>query len=244
MRELQRTAPVAAGLAEAAWLREDPTSVRAIAEPVYHEARRLGAVAHEAELAWWLAAAGSAVPEVTADHPYAMLAAGRWRDAARLWRTAGCPYEHALAMAQSPDPDDLLTALAMSDSMGAEPLARQLRRRLRARGITRLPRGPARTTAPTRQSSPAANWRCAGCSARASPTPRSPSAWWCPYARLTVTLPPCSTSSVPAPGGRPRPAPRSWAYSIRRTHRDRASRRWPTATPDHSPIRPAPAVTF
>jgi DNA-binding CsgD family transcriptional regulator/tetratricopeptide (TPR) repeat protein len=146
MRELQRTAPVAAGLAEAAWLREDPASVRAIAEPVYHEARRLGAVAHEAELAWWLAAAGSAVPEVTADHPYAMLAAGRWRDAARLWRTAGCPYEHALAMAQSPDPDDLLTALAMSDSMGAEPLARQLRRRLRARGITRLPRGPARTT--------------------------------------------------------------------------------------------------
>jgi DNA-binding CsgD family transcriptional regulator len=149
MRELQRTAPVAAALAEAAWLRDDPAAVHAIAEPVYREARRLGAVAHEAELAWWLVAAGHPVPAVApvaADHPYAMLSAGRWRDAARLWRTAGCPYEHALAMAQSPDPDDLLAALAGLDSLDAEPLARLVRRRLRVRGITRLPRGLARTT--------------------------------------------------------------------------------------------------
>src|SRR5690606_2463975 len=59
---------------------------------------------------------------------------------------AGCPYEVALAMAQSPDPDDLLGALATADRLGAEPLARLLRRRLRTLGVTHLPRGPARAT--------------------------------------------------------------------------------------------------
>src|SRR5262249_40122410 len=76
------------------------------------------------------------------DHPYAVQAAGRWREAAALWEAAGYPYEHAAALAESPDEQHLLTALEMLDELDAKPLATVVRRQLRALGVTRIPRGP------------------------------------------------------------------------------------------------------
>jgi DNA-binding CsgD family transcriptional regulator/tetratricopeptide (TPR) repeat protein len=139
--ELQRLGPAAAACAEDAWLRGDHARVRDIATPVYQEARRLGYRVHQAELGYWLAKAGRSV-EVNGDHPYAMQAAGRWREAAEAWAAAGCPYEHAAALAESAEPDDLLTSLAILGELGATPLATLVRRRLRALGVTRIPRGP------------------------------------------------------------------------------------------------------
>jgi DNA-binding NarL/FixJ family response regulator len=69
-------------------------------------------------------------------------AGGRWREAAAAWEAAGYPYEHAAALAESPDVPQLLTALGMLDELGAAPLATLVRRRLRALGVTRIPRGP------------------------------------------------------------------------------------------------------
>ncbi len=139
--ELQRMGPAAAACAENAWLHGDHARVRDIAAPVYQEARRLGDRVHQAELGYWLAKAGQPVqPE--GDHPYAVQAAGRWREAAALWEAAGCPYEHAAALAESPDAELLLTALEMLDELDAKPLATVVRRRLRALGVTRIPRGP------------------------------------------------------------------------------------------------------
>jgi DNA-binding CsgD family transcriptional regulator len=139
--ELQRMGPAAAARAEDAWLGGDHGRVRDVAAPVYQEARRLGDRVHQAELGYWLAKAGQRVqPE--GDHPYAVQAAGRWREAAALWEAAGCPYEHAAALAESPDKQQLLTALEMLDELGAKPLATVVRRRLRALGVTRIPRGP------------------------------------------------------------------------------------------------------
>jgi len=69
-------------------------------------------------------------------------AAGRWREAAAAWAAAGCPYEQAAALAESPDPADLLAALGLLDDLGARPLATRVRGRLRALGITHIPRGP------------------------------------------------------------------------------------------------------
>ena len=122
-------------------LRGDQAGVRDIAAPVYQEAKRLGDRVHQAELGYWLAKAGQQV-QPDGDHPYAVQAAGRWREAAAAWEAAGCPYEHAAALAESPDPEQLLTALAMLDELGAKPLATEVRRRLRALGVTRIPRGP------------------------------------------------------------------------------------------------------
>jgi len=139
--ELQRLGPAAAARAEDAWLRGDHARVRDIATPVYQEARRLGDRVNQAELGYWLAKAGQPA-EMASDHPYALQAAGRWREAAVAWEAAGFPYEHAAALAESPEPDDLLTALRILDELGATPLATLVRRRLRAIGTTRIPRGP------------------------------------------------------------------------------------------------------
>ncbi|MFJ9038685.1 ATP-binding protein [Streptomyces sp. NPDC102406] len=141
-RELQRTGPVAAARAEAAWLRGDPAGVVAAVEPVYARAREATGSPHGAELGYWLTKAGRPVPRDGSGHPYALQAAGQWDKAARLWQEAGCPYEHAAALAESPDPADRLRALATLDALGAVPLARLVRAGLRALGVRRVPRGP------------------------------------------------------------------------------------------------------
>ncbi len=143
--ELQRTGPVAAARAEHAWLRGDDRAARDLARPVYQEAERLGDLAQRAELGYWLTAAGEPTPAAGA-HPFAVQASGRWREAAAGWQAAGGRYEHAAALAQSPDPQDLLTALAVLDDLGARPLATRVRTRLRALGVARIPRGPSEET--------------------------------------------------------------------------------------------------
>ena len=139
--ELQRLGPAAAARAEDAWLHGDHARVRDIATPVYQQATRLGDRVHQAELGYWLARAGHPA-ETASGHPYAVQAAGRWREAAALWEAAGSPYERAAALAESPEPDDLLTSLGILDELGATPLATLVRKRLRALGTTRIPRGP------------------------------------------------------------------------------------------------------
>ncbi|MES5824112.1 AAA family ATPase [Streptomyces sp. RG80] len=144
--ELQRTGPVAAALAEAAWLRGDLTAVAAAAGPVHAQADRLPGSPYRVELGYWLARTGRPVSLEDSDHPYALQARGQWRAAATLWEAAGCPYEHAGALAESPDPADKLTALAALDALGAEPRARLLRTELRRLGVRHIPRGPLAAT--------------------------------------------------------------------------------------------------
>ena len=144
--EAQRVGPAAAARAEAAWLRGDLAGVVSAAAPVYERLRWLGTRYNVPELGYWLWSAGSPVSMVEVDHPYALQVAGRSREAAERWRRAGCPYEYARALAESPDPDDVLTALTTLDAMGAEPLARRVRARLKELGVTRVPRGPVPST--------------------------------------------------------------------------------------------------
>ena len=152
--EIQRTGPAAAACAEGAWLRGDHAAVAAVARPVLEEAVRLGDHDYQAELGYWLAQAPAAAenspgPEVAdraAALPYGLQAAGRWREAAEAWARAGCPYERAAALAESQDPDQLLTALGLLDELGARPLAARVRARLRELGVTRVPRGPLEET--------------------------------------------------------------------------------------------------
>jgi DNA-binding CsgD family transcriptional regulator/tetratricopeptide (TPR) repeat protein len=141
MDELQRLGPVAAARAEAAWLRGDHEGAASIAAPVYELARELGDQPSQAELGYWLGRAGQPVA-TPGDHPYALQAAGRWQAAAAAWAAAGSPYEQAAALAQSPDREPLLAALEILDDLGARPLAALVRGELRARGVSRIPRGP------------------------------------------------------------------------------------------------------
>jgi DNA-binding CsgD family transcriptional regulator/tetratricopeptide (TPR) repeat protein len=145
-RELQRTGPVAAALAEAAWLRGDRAAVIETVTPVHAQARHLTGIPYRAELGYWLTKAGRPVPLDDCDHPYALQARGHWREAAALWQSAGCPYEHAAAVAESPHPADKIEALSELDALGAEPLARLIRTELRGLGVKHVPRGPVAST--------------------------------------------------------------------------------------------------
>ncbi len=144
--ECQRVGPAAAALGEAAVLDGDAGAAIAELSEAYELAQRFGTPTVQAEVAYWLGCAGRPVDAHGLDHPYALLARGQWREAAEAWQAAGCRYEYALSLAQSPDVNDLLTAVAVLDALGAEPLARQVRARLKDRGVARIPRGPTSTT--------------------------------------------------------------------------------------------------
>ena len=114
--------------------------------PVYDHVRRFGRPSAVAELGYRMRLAGADVELDPSTHPFALLADGRWREAAERWRRAGCPYEEAVALAGSADPADLLAALSTLDALGAEPLARRVRTRLRELGVTQIPRGRVQST--------------------------------------------------------------------------------------------------
>ena len=67
---------------------------------------------------------------------------GDWRRAARLWRDLDCPYDAALALTDSDDPDALRQALDELHALGARQAAAIAARRLRELGERGLPRGP------------------------------------------------------------------------------------------------------
>ncbi|WP_439656432.1 BTAD domain-containing putative transcriptional regulator [Lentzea sp. HUAS TT2] len=128
--ELQNIGPVAVARAEAEWLRGEEIAV-AVLEPLHAEASRLGVRALAAELAWWLRVAGRPVPD-DSGLPHALLATGRWCEAAKTWQQAGCDYWCAVALLESDDPGDLAEALAVFEGLGARPLVARVRERLRA----------------------------------------------------------------------------------------------------------------
>jgi DNA-binding CsgD family transcriptional regulator len=74
--------------------------------------------------------------------PYALELAGDPLAAAAIWDELGCPYEAALARADSDDETALRLALDQLRDLGAEPAAAIVARRLRSRGAKGLPRGP------------------------------------------------------------------------------------------------------
>ena len=145
--ELQRTAPAAGLACEAAWLRGDLATVAAVAGPVYAEATRLGSPAWRVEAGFSLSPPPASPSTWTrTPTPGPLFADGDWRSAADTWERAGCPYEAAMALSLSGDPDTLLDALARLDALGAVPLADRVRDELRELGVSGVPRGPSRTT--------------------------------------------------------------------------------------------------
>ena len=144
--DAQRIGPAASALAEAAWLRGDLTAVAPLLSAAHEEVRRVDHRYLAAELVHWMVLVGEPALIPESGHPFALLAAGRWREAAEIWQRAGCPYEHAAALSRSPQISDQLEALAILNAIGAEPLALQIRTRLKELCGTSVPRGPVSTT--------------------------------------------------------------------------------------------------
>jgi DNA-binding CsgD family transcriptional regulator len=127
---LQRTAPVYAARAEAAWLAGNRRQTQAEARSVYALALEKQHPWFAGELAYWLQRAGGAVEaQPWMALPWRAHLAGDWRAAAEAWRALGCPYEQARALADG-DRRAQAEALAVFDQLGTHLAADGLRQRL------------------------------------------------------------------------------------------------------------------
>jgi DNA-binding CsgD family transcriptional regulator len=122
-------------------------SVRADTDPVLALAVEREAGWLVGELACWRRRAGiDETVDVPVAEPYALELSGRPGDAAESWARLGCPYDAALALAQSEDEASLRRAHAELQELGASAAAAVVGRRLRERGVQGLPRGPRAST--------------------------------------------------------------------------------------------------
>ena len=145
--ELPRTAPVAAARAEAAWLTGRDELVADETDAAYRLAVSRGAPWAIGELATvrWRAGIEEELPD-EAPEPHRLQIIGEWQRAAELWTEIGCPYEAALALADSDLEPTLRSALDELNRLGARPAAEMVAKRLRKHGARAIPRGPRAAT--------------------------------------------------------------------------------------------------
>jgi DNA-binding CsgD family transcriptional regulator/tetratricopeptide (TPR) repeat protein len=140
---LPRLGLVLTARAEAAWLAGDRARTLAESRALYDLAVSKRHPWIAGELAFWRWRGGDDVQPLPAwmAKPYALHIAGDWRAAAAAWQQLGCPYEQARALADG-DADAQIAALEILDRLGARSAADDLRQRMRAAGLTNVPRGP------------------------------------------------------------------------------------------------------
>jgi DNA-binding CsgD family transcriptional regulator len=144
---LQQVGPVAAARAEAAWLESSCADVDAQTREWLELARQRGDAWIYGELAYWRWKAGmTGGARVAMAEPYALQVGGEWAAASECWSRLGCPYEAALALADSHEAEALRRALSVLTELGAKPAAAAVARRLRSLGERGLPRGPRAAT--------------------------------------------------------------------------------------------------
>lgn len=139
--------PAAIGLTELDWLEGTLDGVREELAEVRAEAAALGWAAMVGEIEVWASRSGAT--DVDPDRlagPFRLVLQGRHADAARLWERLGCRYEQATCLVLADDPEAVLEGLAILDELGAAPLGRRTRSRLRELGVTAVPRGPREET--------------------------------------------------------------------------------------------------
>ena len=146
--ELQRLAPVAAARAEAHLLDGSAASVAAETDETLALAIALDDRWAVGELCAWRRRAGieDDVDPGSVAAPYVLELSGEWAAAADCWNELGCPYEAALARADSGAEAELQEALDGFQRLGAVPATRAVTQRLRSAGVRRIARGPRRST--------------------------------------------------------------------------------------------------
>ncbi|NGO14482.1 AAA family ATPase [Streptomyces sp. HC44] len=146
-RSLPGLAYAGIAYAEWAWLSRRPDVATTVQDTLLPYLSQPGRAPFRAELLCYTARSG--LPTEAFDgcpEPYAASLRGDWRAAAEGWAGAGMPYEQALELARSGEPDLTLRALRLLEDLGAHAAASLVRERLRSLGLRRAPRGPARGT--------------------------------------------------------------------------------------------------
>ena len=146
--EPEMHAAAAAARAEAAWLEGRPEAIGTETEAAYDRVCRLRIPKRAGELGCWRARAGLPVePPDNVPDRYRLQLAGEPKLAAELFRSEGAVYDAAIALVPTTDGAALRSALDELRTLGAEPAAAIVTRRLRELGERQLPRGPRTSTA-------------------------------------------------------------------------------------------------
>jgi DNA-binding CsgD family transcriptional regulator/tetratricopeptide (TPR) repeat protein len=150
-REPDRIVPLALGLAEAAWLRDDTAACIELVDASLQACANLTAW-DRGELVCWRHRAGhdaaAAAQRAALAEPCALELAGAHEDAARLWAARGMPRHEAYALmlvATAEQPHTLARAITIFDRIGALACAqhaRRLARRLATEGVKGIKTGP------------------------------------------------------------------------------------------------------
>ncbi|MFD5227975.1 ATP-binding protein [Streptomyces qaidamensis] len=136
-------------LAEAAVYGGENDHARVIVTSALAAAAEQGEPWFLGELAYWLSRVdGSATAPARAAEPYRLQLSGRREESAERWQEIGCPYEAALALADTADERMLRAALAVFDRLGARPMRDITASRLRRLGVRDIPRRSARAAGP------------------------------------------------------------------------------------------------
>ena len=145
--EIARIAPVAVARAEASWLAGNADNVERETDAAFRLATERRAPWAVGELAAVRRRAG--IEDPASDDMFEtrqLELSGDWRAACERWAELGCPYEAALALADSGEEQALRAAYDELQRLDARPAADMVARRLRRRGVRGVPRGPRRTT--------------------------------------------------------------------------------------------------
>ena len=145
--ELPRIGPVAVARAEVAWLGGRFDEIVETTEATLALAVDRKSTWRIGELLSWRRRAGAHddIP-IAPRGPFEAQLAGDWQTAAEQWTQLGCPYEAALALADSGEEEPLRQALTVFQGLGSRPAAMIVARRLRELGARNVARGPRAAT--------------------------------------------------------------------------------------------------
>ncbi len=140
--ETQRLVPVAAALAEAAWIAGNTDEIVTAIDRAWPAAVRHPHAWELGELSWWLAVAGiRRDTPIPVARPFALMLDGDWLAAADEWQRLGCPLWTALALSASPDLTAARRAVDIVDTIGAVAVRQAMLAERHSRGLP-VPRGP------------------------------------------------------------------------------------------------------
>jgi DNA-binding CsgD family transcriptional regulator/tetratricopeptide (TPR) repeat protein len=139
---------IATAAAQGAWLTGDLGLVDDRVRAAYERGRTNDPWV-QGELSTWLSRLGRDVDrDAVFPAPYSLELAGDHAGAAAHWHELGCPFEEAVVLTSTGDPESMRRALEIFADLDSAPAAAIVRRELQQRGI-RVPaqRGPRATTA-------------------------------------------------------------------------------------------------
>ncbi|WP_420629970.1 helix-turn-helix transcriptional regulator [Candidatus Leptofilum sp.] len=132
--------------AEAAWLAGNEAEIHRLLAEYYDTAVQYKLPGFAAEMAYWGWRVGELVEAFDWMHqPFILEIEGNWQAAADAWGALGCPYEQARALADG-DKDAQKAALLIFEQLGARPMAKTVRQKLRDAGVQTIPRGARAST--------------------------------------------------------------------------------------------------